>query len=364
MTKPAILIVDDTDEVIAGITSSLQKCLPADAVDINSWSPSTSDEDPEKAFQDRCEARTVLVVTDYDLTTKGLRGLFGPSIVAWSQNAAIPVGDFSRGKKQNAQAEPNLFELRVPSNDAEAGPFIANLFEGFQSLRAGLSADDAALKARRNMAATLAELLGRPNLESQFTLYMARLGAANSSLLDSIRKIGAESEPDTNEIAHLMTYIMGHVLANSVLRFPGPLLSGAALCAYCACSIDEAAALAPSFEAALYAGPFSGLGPYYWRDDVDRLLDAGLEALGEVDASSFAESNRAVVEVWLKRTLKSHDCDRCGGTRGGFWCPFKLRPVCDRSDCSVPSSSWVPQGAQLTRVERDFYDELSPLLGL
>lgn len=363
--KPAILLIDDKQEVLNGLAIALRERLNADEADINLWCPSERDTDVEASFKQHCGDRTVLVVTDNDLTTSGLRGLFGPSIVAWSQAAAIPVGDFSRGNKDTNPKEPNLFELRVPPNDSEGSAHIANLFRGFLELRSALRTNTDGLNSPRRMSAALASALGRPQADSQFALYMTRLGAANASLVEYVRHLDKTDPPDFDAIIDLAVYITGHVLANAILRFPGPILSIDSLCAYCGTSIDEKTEIENLFIEAKYSGPFSGMGSFYWREDIDKKLDFGAEALaaGAEVGDSVAQYNRAVVEAWLKRPLAKHGCKRCDGDRGGFWCPFTKRPVCDRSDCSVPSSIWVPQGATLTRVERDFYDELAPLLG-
>ena len=84
-----------------------------------------------------------------------------------------------------------------------------------------------------------------------------------------------------------------------------------------------------------------------------------------VDYEEMSDTERrAIVEAEVGRTLGRHACDRCQGERGGYWCPFAKRPVCERKDCSVGSSNLIPQGAGLTRIERDFYDTWIPLLGL
>ena len=210
----------------------------------------------------------------------------------------------------------------------------------------------------------LAALLERPHLESQFALYMSRLGAANAGLVERLRAMNAEAGDDLKPMQKLMGYLLGHVLANSILKFPGPLLSDSALAAYCATNVSEADALAGLFERARFIGPFSQVGRFFWREDVDGIIDALSADVEAGDNAGFADFNRAVVEKALDRRLAMHGCDRCGGEKGGFWCPFTKRPVCERGDCSVPSSSWIPQGAQLTRVERDFYEELAPLMGL
>lgn len=361
---PSILLIDDNEALLAGLSAKLREKLGDEQVEIRQWTPSVADEEPEESFLAKINDDTVLVVTDYDLTSKGLRGLFGVSIVAWSQMAAVPVGDFSRGHRDSLPKDPNLFELKVPPTDEDGATFIAAIYRGFRALTAGLVAEPKLLTEKRSLAGVLAALLGRPHLESQLALYMSRLGAANAGLIERLRKLTDEDDNDLRSMGRLMVYLLGHVLANSVLKFPGPLLSDAALTAYCGASADEADTLAVLFEEARFFGPFSDAGRYFWREDVDGIIDALGEGVSTDGVEGFADFNRIVVQSKLGRPLKSHACDRCGGVKGGFWCPFTKRPVCERTDCSVSSSSWIPQGAQLTRVERDFYDELAPLMGL
>ena len=215
------------------------------------------------------------------------------------------------------------------------------------------------------MAAVLAKLLDRAGLESQFAPYMSRLGAANAALLEKLKASSVEEKwPDDKEMTRLLTYVLGHVLSNAVLKYPGPILTGDVLCAYLATSSEEIEPLAELLKKAQYNGPFSNRGRLFWRDDVDKILDEKAEGIADEQFYSFGDYNRRVVENALNRELKPHSCTRCDGKKGGFWCPFTLRTVCERGDCSVPSSSWIPSGAQLSRVERDFYDEWAPILGL
>ena len=126
--------------------------------------------------------------------------------MAWSQAAAIPVGDFSRGNKNVPPKEPNLFELRVPPTDAEGSAYIANIFRGFRDFEGGaLRADADGLKSRRSMAASLASALGRPQADSQFALYMARPGDSElvSSSLAFVGSVGKTPSPDPNALADL-----------------------------------------------------------------------------------------------------------------------------------------------------------------
>jgi hypothetical protein len=342
------------------MSERLRDALPATEAHVDTWTPNDDDGDIFDAFQKRLGDSTQLVITDWDLST-GARGLFGTSLMEWCKNLAIPAGDFSRGRPNALPKEPELFELRVPVDHDDSTRFIVRTFRGFRTLRAAVSADDAVAK-RHSLARLLAELLGRPHLEGDFGLYMSRLGASNASLIQQARS------DDLDEVrkAQLITYILGHVLLNSVLRYPGPLLKDEALCAYFGTTVAEADTLAPLFAEARYEGPFADAERIYWRETVDSILERLSEGMDDAEYADFGDFNRLVVERHLDHRLAAHGCSReaCGGLKGGFWCPFTTRPVCVRADCSVPSSSWIPEGAQLCRVEREFYDEWAPIMAL
>ena len=359
--NPSILLVDDKEEYLCDLAGRLRKLLLKD-VEVDTWRPMLEDNPPETAFKRRVTDSTALVVTDYDLTTT-VKGLFGLSIVGWCQNRLIPVGDFSR-ETQSLPEEPNLFELRVSGTEEERAKFIANTFRGFHEIRKRIEERPRLLTEQQSLAAVLSVLLGRPNLESQFAAYMSRLGASNSALLQNLQKFAKETPPSDNEKKkRLLTYVLGHVLLNAVLKYPGPILSGQVLCAYLATASEEIGRLVDLFKDARYKGPFSEGAPLFWRDDVDSILDDRATKIAEDQFESFGDYNRGVVEAALERGLKQHSCDRCEGRKGGFWCPFTERPVCERADCSVSASSWIPSGVQLCRVERDYYDEWAPILG-
>ena len=223
------------------------------------------------------------------------------------------------------------------------------------------------LSAGRSPAQVLAALLDQEDLESQLGPYLSRPGLFNSFLLDTLTG-GEQGQRDatTAEKARLLTYILGHVLENAVLKYPGPILAGEPLCAYLAASRKDIGEIAGLFERARYTGPFDGGETLYWRDEVDAVIEEMASEFEVEDAEykSFGDYRRAVIGKALGRPLAKHDCNRCDGEKGGFWCPFTKRAVCERGDCSSTASSWVPSGAYACRVERVFFDEWSPILGL
>lgn len=360
---PGILLVDDKQEVLDALSAAVAVQLEGTPVKVDVWLPSEDDGDPIQKLDSLIGPNTVLVATDYDLTSK-VRGLFGLTVVARCQQKLIPVGDFSRGNIDALPKEPSLFELRVPNTDEEGASFIASTFHGFVGMREALEADESIIEKKLSLPAVLASLLGKPALENQFGLYMARMGAANSSILERLKDFAGQAEPSLNDKRRLLVYVLGHVLCNSILKYPGPILSERALAAYCTTTEEESETLSTMFAQAAYAGPFGQFSRFYWRDSVDEILEELSEGVAVQTPESFAEFNRRVIEARLERPLSHHTCPRCGGKNGGFWCPFTHRPVCMREDCSVPTTSWVPQGAQLCRVEKDFYEEWAPLLGL
>lgn len=360
-----ILLVDDKLEHLQKLEKDLNALLKGVDVAVKIWQPEQkggdADGDPRAVFDKfAAENDLRLVVTDYDLTKKGLLGLFGSAIVEWCQKQYIPVGDFSLGHPDSLPKEPSLFELRIPTDPGTPAPFIAAAFLGFQKIRTAFEQDAQLLKKRSPIAA-LAVILGAPHEANRLSLYATRYGSANSSLMD----VMMENQPKAGDTIKLLTYICGHLLLNAILRFPGPILNVPALLAYCAAGDEEAPLLEELFAAAKYEGPFSGMQPYYWFSKVEaKVQEVAAQLQPQPQAEYVGEFNRLVIEQHVGRALaRNPHCERCNGQLGGFLCPMTKRIVCMREDCSVGTTSWIPQGASLSRIERDYYEEWSPLLG-
>ena len=358
---PTVLLVDDDADGLASFAAALESQLGGQAA-VRCWRPTPDDMPLEDAFADLADASTALVVTDYDLTTS-IGGFFGPSIIGWCQSRAIPVADFSRAHADSRPKAPNLFELRVPADDANGSALAACLLRGFETIRARVAEARLLDASDSPLSTTLADVLQRPEVEIELAPYFRDLGASNSALFETIAQ-GVHHDTSLTELkGRLLTYILGHVLWNAILRYPGVLLSADALCAYFGTSTDDETDLSVLFDSARYTGPFGDSYPWFWRHAVDLTIQTFADPTDDV-VVSFDQHNRSAAESALARPLAGHLCERCDGTRGGFWCPFTSRPVCDRPDCSTPESSWIPAGAYLARVERDYHDEWTPFLGL
>ena len=361
---PALVLIDDNQTWLDKLETALRGEIGAEA-EVIGWLPTRND-DAEAHFGKLIEDHDVrLVVTDYDLT-KGAYGLFGATIVDWCQKFSVPVGDFSRGKPSALPTEPNLFELRVPTDLDKAVRYVSTVLRGFVEIRKRIGNTPELLR-QRSPAAALALMLHAKPLESQFSQYGARYAGANPALVDALAKRVA-TDPNTQEAQKeiLLTYITGHLLANGILRYPGPIAGRDALAAYLA--IDESAISEVSELLAdtRYSGPFDGLDEFFWVHRVDAVLDSLEERISDNETfESQGSRRRRCLELALRRQLaRAPKCPRCAGLNGGFLCPFTRSAVCERSDCSVVSNVWIPAGARLCRFEKEFYDEWAPILGM
>lgn len=347
-----VLVIDDELERLDPLVAAVRSAL-GEGVGVRSWQP-TADDDPLARFDLEVDAGVALIATDQDLTKSRL-GLLGSSVTSWAQDRFIPVCNFSRKPERKLPRERNFFELRVPAEpdeDARAA-YIARIYRGFERMREYVGSADVG----RPIAQLLAGAMGVLQLEDDVAPFLTSVASANSSLMQTM----GDARPTEVDRVNLLTFILGHVLVNAVLEFPGPILTRATLAAYCAVSEGMADDLAQLFSEAVYGGPFSAPNAYFQRQLVDRQIDSLAQDMkGEPDEPD--EYTRAVVERALG-SVQPHGCGRCGGTRGGYWCPFTRRAVCNRSDCSVASNAWIPRGATLCRVEHDYFEELAPLLG-
>ena len=262
-TARDVLVIDDEAERLGPLVSSVRSALGED-IDVRSWQPIPG-EDPLERFDSELQNGVALIVTDQDLTKSRL-GLLGSSVTAWAQDRFIPVCNFSRKPERRLPRERNFFELRVPPEPDEnaRAAYIARIYRGFEQIHSYISqANDV-----QSTAQLLAGAMGAPQLEDDVAPFLTSAASANSSLVQSIISGVPSSAPVGR--ASFLTFILGYVLVNAVLEFPGPILSLPALAAYCAVSESMGGELARLFAEAAYEGPFSERNAYFQRRLVDR----------------------------------------------------------------------------------------------
>lgn len=353
----SILFIDDSESTLTHLTNAVKELLSDDQVKVRSWAPKAEDGDPSRKFASLVDPSTKLVVTDLDLTSRGQTGLFGHTIVEWCQNIPVPVADYSRKNLGELPAPPELFELPV-TDPNRAAQFIVSLFDGFRAIERRIGSDPSLLQAR-SPAGVLASILDRPEAETHFAPYVGHLAAAGGAVARLAH--GHDRSAETINKESVLGYLIGHLLYNGILRYPGPILSAAALNSYVAGDVVGNVEAVSLFDEARYTGPFSSYDSYWWLEEVEGVL----QALG-VDRDSgetMGEVHRAAIERKIQQPLARHDCTRCRGVNGGYYCPLTNRTVCLKGDCSVGANSFIPSGATLCRIERTFFDEWAPIVG-
>jgi hypothetical protein len=355
------LLIDDNDELLRGLEEQIGAELPPEEGIVRVWQPTAEGAPPLEQLETHVRDDVVLVVTDFDLS-RTRSGILGDSIIRWCQRRALPAALYTRGDQAQVPAVPDLFELKIP-RDTPPGKYIAELYRGFVDVNTAVGPVIRDFEAR-SPASVLAQVLGDADLEYELAQYTVRLGDTSGALTTLVRQTAPrEAEPpapSTAEIQRVLAYVLGHLMVNAILPYPGPLLSMAALCGYIGTAPEEAATLARVFAKAAYRGPFGSLDQTFWRSKVDTEIG---ELLSPEEPHESYVIRRRAVEQAVDRELAPHECLRCSGINGGFFCPFTRRPVCERGDCSTASTSWLPPGATACRIEMDFFEEWAPLLG-
>lgn len=319
-----VLVIDDEADRLESLAASLRVLL-GDAVGVRTWLPQVGQDEPLERFDREVRAGLALIVTDDDLTKSRL-GILGSSITTWAQDRFIPVCNFSRKPERRLPRERNFFELRVPpqrdDEDARAA-YIGRVYQGFEQIRHYIGGADGGPP----ITELLAGAMGVPQLSDDVAPFMTSVASANSSLMQAV--LLEKAPPSDSERVNLLTFILGHVLVNAVLEFPGPIFSRRTLTAYCAVSEEMENQLADLFAEASYQGPFSAPSMYFQRRLVDRSIDELARALSDAPDEPD-EYARAAVEHAMGSVLP-HGCHRCGEFVAGTGAPSPAGPCATAS---------------------------------
>ena len=357
MSYTNILVIGDNSRNLHQLNLELNKLLGPQGINIITWNLVNIDRNPAQLVKNYLKNNPVLVVTDYDLSSDGLTGFYEPTIVSWCKSQLIPVGEYSQKNKFGYIEHPNLFDIRVPSNDKDAPTQIASIAEGFISIRKFIQTNRELFKSKLSLSEIISLLLEREHLDYEFFWYIESMDMVSNNIL---LFMNGSKKVSSKKIQVATAYLIGHLLLNSILKFPGPIISEDALCSYLSISTNELSKLAQVFDKAKYNGPFCSIGRFYWREDIDQIVMKNGEDLQE-DYEGVGDYFQAVIKK-LGINCKPFSCDQCGGKNGGYYCPYTQKTVCDLKSCSVSSSAWIPRGADICRIERKFFDNWTPLL--
>jgi hypothetical protein len=282
-----------------------------------------------------------------------LKGLSATPVSAVALQEGVPFCQYSRQAREDKREFARFKRLRQWSaaeisleglEPAEWIPQVISLFNGFECIRTAY----AKLGSKPGTpAAALAAILGKPASESRIALY----GSGEQGFLKEILTFYDPDRPDIDVLLKRMPRILGNWLFLSILRFPGILVNKVAAASYLNIqpSAFDRTDVQNHFRSAIYTGPFSELGPWWWRADLDVLLgDAGC-----VDGREYVVKKGVAVEGCLDP--QSHE-------QGGYYCMLTQQPV--SASNSRGGISWFPSGADLARIRKDKFEQITALVGM
>lgn len=280
-------------------------------------------------------------------------GLSATPISAVARQKGIPFCQYSRQSEGNAREMARFQALRqwdsgeITLDGLDVDSWvrqIASLHKGFEFIATGYGSEHNA----RSPAEALATILEHPEAESRIALY----GSGDRGFLRDILPFYDTGNPDNvTDLHKRMPRVLGAWLFLSILRFPGLLVNQVAAASYLNIAVKdfECGKVQQLFDAARYSGPFAELGPWWWRSSLDEVLD---EAEAE-DGRQFAGKEGVTVEGCI-----DPETDK----RAGYYCMLTQRPV--SADDSRSGISWFPSGADLARMRKDKFDEITALVGM
>jgi hypothetical protein len=259
------------------------------------------------------------------------------------KQSSTPAMRLSVLARQAQEGSSSIWLSAEIVNDPEERlmPWLDGVAKGFASLNESLEASSTLQKEQLGPAGILAALLGAPATSTDFLGYTSQnLFFFGGSL--------TESEGGGTALPKHWATPLGYWLLNYVIAFPGPILTSEAVAAFLNLKLESLAL--PEVDAiiqvARYGGPFSSLMPLYWLDSLSQLL---VESEGDIS------KHPDLMGIELKRV------DTENPESSAYLCVLTQQPI-TAEDSTKPD--WIPPGAQLSRVNRDDYDRLGPLLNI
>ena len=357
-----VLVFDDDKSERTHITTSLRRELASHKIEIMEFEGQDNprkDQSYERYlltwFNKNLEKKDVdLIACDKELGSySNYQGLSATQISHVASEKGVPFCQYSRKANQGFQEMANFRRLKdwdsegITLDGLDPNSWvsqIASLSKGFGLIRRKYKkvSDE-----HKTPAAVLSAILDHPESESRIALY----GSGDQGLLKEILVYYNRDKVDMGALHQRMPRVLGKWLYLSILRFPGILVNEVAAASYL--NIDCKDFTKPKIQAlfskAMYAGPFAELGPWWWR----YMLDALLESRSCEDGRGFAGKQKVKVQACL---------DPDSGKRAGYYCMLTKKPVSEEN--SRGGISWFPSGADLARIRKDKFEEITALVGM
>jgi hypothetical protein len=280
-------------------------------------------------------------------------GLSATAITTVAREKGVPCCQYSRQPAEGGRDFSSFERLRRWGSDeitlegVDLNGWVlqvAALFNGFESIRKAYPK----VAASKTPASALARILEHAETESRIALY----GSGDQSfLVETLAVYDEKKKPDPVQVQMRMTRVLGNWLYLSILRFPGILVNQVAAASYLnvAPAFFAKPAVQGLFTAARYKGPFAELRPWWWRHSLDQVL----EKAGCKDGLALAKTHVKTAAPCL---------DPATNEPAGLYCMITRAPVSAAN--SRGGISWFPSGADLARIRKDKFDQITALVGM
>jgi hypothetical protein len=356
-----LLLIEDEDSTINTFVAAAKSAQAELIVGKNALEEKFSEDEP---LESQLLKRLISLqnTTGFDLVlldtnlSRMKNGLSASACRQALQEAGVPVCRYS--KRQSTGQQTRFHDLRRLSIEGASAinvrheildapqerlmPWLSAVHSGFSILEQRLQKVPADSVRKLGPAGLLAKFLEKPEATSDF------LGYTSQSLQFFGPGFDSESSQQDATSKRIASTRLGYWLYNSILMFPGPLLHLPAASAYLNLffrDVSKNAAILELIESAKYMGPFSKVQDYYWRSDLERIVD-GLEG--------------DILNAPTLKDLRIERVDRQNAQAIAYWCVISERESALADVASNPD--WIPAGAQVARIRREIFEKLSPML--
>jgi len=351
-----VVLFEDTEETRAKVHKALTKHLKrhGSVIPFESGRLTETDTDKERMYETRLKDiltrapydGATLIVADENLAkSPAFRGLSVGAVAAVSKTLGVPICEYAwlpdtDDKKWRRRWEEGhiVLDFKDENELARRAVLAARGFTEIAARLPGIMRRG----ANTSPATIVADVLGKKEYSGKIALY--GIGEKRLSAVPAkTPQAGRESE-------RAMTTFLGYWLWNSLLRYPGLVVNEVAAASYL--NIDTADFRKPQvqaiFKKALYRGPFADpKEPQWWRGVLDDIVSPtdGLELVRKKLGVKVSRS-----KCWVDRSKSA-----------GYYCIISRRPV--SLENSKGGLSWLPRGADLTRISTSLLEEYGPWLG-
>ena len=358
-TEIKVVLFEDAERTKSELVSALEKYLPSGGTVLafDSEKITESESDRRLMYEERLRLilsrppfdPVTLLVADRDLSMSvHFRGMSVSAVIEAAKRLAIPICSYARQPgsedyKWRAGWEEGHI-LLSESDDEDLARQAVLAARGFAEIASKLpELIDGEL--RKSPSKALAAVLGKPEYVDKIALYS--VGDQNR-----MSEVPIKGKVDRDWVKSIGCFL-GYWLWDSILRYPGLLVNEIAAASHLNVATDdfrkpEVQAL---FTDALYSGPFADASkPRWWRGVMDDLVsregfDDGLDFVRRRVGNTIGPS-----QCWVDPTKTA-----------GYYCIISDKPV--SLDNSKGGLSWLPRGADLTRISTPVFEEYGPWIG-